>query len=416
MDIVRPAAPRRKLVRRGVIGGAILAVALTTLGLARLKPAAPEVDRNTLVLDTVKRGPLTREVRGTGVLTPEDVRWISTATDARVERVVVQPGAVVRADTVVVELSNDQQQQASSDAEWQLRAAQADYETMRAQLENERLDREAGFARLRAEAKQAALHADADAELERQGLAAHITREISRTSADETQNRMKIEETRLRVSAAAQESRLAAAKALVEQRRAFRDLQRERVDALRVRAGIDGVLQQVSVQAGQRVAAGTAIARIARPERLKAEIRIAETQAKDIAVGQRAMLDTRNGLAAAHVARIDPSVREGTVTIDLAIDGALPPGARPDLSVDATIELERIADTLSVARPSSAPENGTGALFKLSADGTTAIRTPVTFGRASASSIEIRRGLAPGDSVIVSDATALYQYDRIRIR
>jgi HlyD family secretion protein len=416
MDVVRPAASRKKLVRRSIIGGVVLAIALTTLGLAKLKPSAPEVDRNTLVIDSVKRGPMTREVRGTGVLTPEDIRWISTATDARVERVVVQPGAVVRADTVVVELSNDQQQQAANDAEWQLRAAQADDEPVRAQLAAGRLDREAGLARLRAEAKQAALHADADAELERQGLAAHITREISRTSAEETQSRMQIEEERLRVSAGAQDSRLAAAKALVEQRRALRDLQKERVAALSVRAGIDGVLQQVSVQAGQRVAAGTTIARIARPDRLKAEIRIAETQAKDIVVGQRAKLDTRNGLADAHVARIDPAVREGTVTIDLAIDGALPPGARPDLSVDATIELERIADTLAVARPSSAPENGTGAIFRLSPDGTTAVRTSVTFGRASASSIEIRRGLAPGDSVIVSDATALYQYDRIRIR
>ena len=413
LDIVRTLPTTTRWKRPAVAVAIVAALAATTLGLSRLRPAARSVDRATVVIETVRRGPLTREVRGSGVLVPEDIRWISTALDARVERIALRPGTSVKADTILMELSNDSQQQTARDAEFQLRAAIANYETVRAQLENERLDREASLARLRAEHEQARLRATADAQLEREGLVPHITAAMSKSTADELARRLAIEEERLRVSAGSQQSRLSAARTAIEQSRSLRDLHETQARALIVRAGIDGVLQQVNVQEGQRVAAGTAIARVARPDRLQAQIRIAETQAKDIAVGQRATVDTRNGVVAATVARIDPAVREGTVTVDLRIDAPLPAGARPDLSVDAVIELERIAETTFVSRPVIAQEGSAGQLYRLTgADGAERVR--VTYGRGSATAIEVR-GLAPGDRVIVSDTTAYDSSRRIAL-
>jgi HlyD family secretion protein len=416
MDIVRVQESRRINTRAVAIGAAILGVILVTVVLARLKPAARPVDRSALVIDTVRRGPMTREIRGSGVLTPELVRWITTSVDARVDRVVVQPGTAVTPETVLIELSDAQQQQTSRDAEWQLRAAEADYETTRAQLDSERLDREAAVAQLKSEYEQARLRAAADAELERQGLAAKITRQLSQTTAEELARRLTIEEERLRVSASSQRSQLASRRAQVEQRRAMLDLQQERTRSLVVRAGMTGVLQQVSVQAGQSVPAGTAIARVAQTDRLKAEVRVPETQAKDIAIGQPAKIDTRNGVVSGRVTRVDPAVTSGTVAVDVAIDGALPAGARPDLSIDATIELDRLADVIFVARPVNAQENASGVVFRVDKGGSSATRVPVQYGRASASTIEVRTGLAAGDEVIVSDTSALERHERIQIK
>ena len=416
MDIARLPQSKAK-TNRSIAGAAVAAlILLTTVGLARLRPAAPSLDKTGAVIDVVKRGPMLREVRGSGTLVPEDIRWIAATTEGRVERVLVQAGAEVKADTIIVELSDPAQQQSASDAGWQLRAAEAEFETTRAQLESERLDREAAVARLRAEHEQASLRAEADAELERQGLLAHITRRTSQSSAEELAKRLELEERRFRVTVAAEGSRLAAQRAQVEQRRAMLALQQERSRSLSVRAGIDGVLQQVSVQPGQRLAAGTNIARVARADRLKAQIRIAEVQAKDIQLGQAAAVDTRNGIAAARVARIDPAVSDGTVIVDLAPTAALPAGARPDLSVDGTIELERIADTLSIGRPVNAQEGRTATLFRVREGGAEAERVAVEYGRASASSIEIRRGLRAGDSVVISDTSAFEKYERIRLR
>lgn len=393
---------------------AVLAVILTTYAFARLKPAAPPADRNTLVIETVARGPLTRAVRGSGVLTPENVRWIAAATDGRVERVVAQPGTRVTADTVIIELSDPQEQQSALDAEWQLRAAEAAYAAAQAELESDRLDREAAAAQLRTEAQQARLRAKADAELANAGLAAPITRQLSESAAASLEQRVAFEEKRLGILKSSQRARLATLQAEVEQRRARVDLQRQRIASLQVRAGIDGVLQQVAVQAGQRVNPGTTLARVAQPDRLKAEIRVPETQAKDLVAGQRAQIDTRNGVVAARVARIDPAASNGTVLVDLAIDGALPAGARPDLSVDATIELEHLPNVLFVARPVRAQENASGSVFRV--DGDQAERVNVQFGRASASAIEIRSGLAPGDHVIVSDDSAYDKFNEIEIK
>lgn len=414
MDIVRTSASRklpRRLIYAALIVGAIV---LTSVAFARLEPAAPPADANTLVIETVERGPLTRAVRGSGVLVPENVRWIAAVTDGRVERVVVQPGTVVEADSVIVELSDPQLQQTARDAEWQLRAAEAAFQAAKAELESNRLDQQSATAQLRAEAQQARLRAKADAELAAAGLAASITKQLSESTANSLDERVRFEEQRLATLASSQRSRLAALQAEVEQRRAMFELQMERIDSLHVRAGIDGVLQAVSVQAGQRVTPGTTLARVAEPSRLKAEIRVAETQAKDLVTGQIAQIDTRNGVVAARVARIDPAASNGTVLVDLAIDGKLPAGARPDLTVDATIELEKLSDVLHVARPVRAQENAQGTVFKTS-DGK-AVRTKVQFGRASATDIEIRSGLFEGDRVIVSDDSSFDKYDTIKIK
>jgi len=416
MDIARQSPSRKKAARYAAAAIAALVVILTTVGLSRLKPAAPTVERSGAVIDVVKRGPMLREVRGAGTLVPEDVRWISATTDARVERVLVQAGSEVKADTVILELSDPQQQQSARDAEWQLRAAEAEYESTRAQLDNERLDRESAIARLQAEREQAALRAAADAELERQGLVAHITRRVSQTTADELARRVELEQTRLRVSKSGESARLAVQRAQVEQRRAMFELQQERTRSLQVRAGIDGVLQQVSVQAGQRLATGTNIARVARADKLKGQIRVAETQAKDVRIGQPASIDTRNGIVSARVSRIDPAVVEGTVVVDLAIDAPLPAGARPDLSIDGTIELERIPEALFVGRPVNAQEGRDATLFRLNGNGSTAERVKVAFGRLSATSIEIRGGLREGDQVLISDTSAYEKYPRIKLR
>lgn len=414
MDIARStkSTNRRRYLYAALV---VVGVVLASVAFARLEPAAPPVEGNTLVIESVTRGPLTRAVRGSGVLVPENVRWIAAATDGRVERVVAQPGTSVAADTVIIELSDPQAQQSARDAEWQVRAAESAYAAAQAELESERLDRQAATARLRSEAEQARLRAKADAELANAGLAASITRQLSESTANALDQRVKFEEQRLTILASSQRSRLAALQAEVEQRRAMRDLQQQRIESLQVRAGIDGVLQQVAVQAGQRVTPGTTLARVAQPDRLKAEIRVAETQAKDLTVGQVAQIDTRTGgVINGRVSRIDPAASNGTVLVDVSIDGALPAGARPDLSVDATIELERLPDVVHVARPVRAQENSSGTVFRV--EGSEAKRVKVQFGRASASAIEVRSGLQPGDRVIVSDDSAYDKYEKINIK
>jgi HlyD family secretion protein len=414
MDIARAPETKKKMRRMAIAGAIVVASIVTTVALARLKPAAPAVERATVVIAEVESGAFTRAVRGSGTLVPENSRWIAAVTDARVERIVVQPGTAVRADTVILELSDPQQQQSASDASWQLRAAEAAYQAAEAELESDRLDREARAAQLHAEYEQARLRAKADAELEKAGLAATITRQLSQSAADELAHRVAIEERHVKTMATSRTARLATLAAQVEQARALSGLRHQQTDALIVRAGIDGVLQQVGVQAGQRVTAGTNLARVAEPQHLKAEIRIAEVQAKDVAVGQAATIDTRIGVVKARVARVDPAVRDGSVMVDLTIDGPLPAGARPDLSVDATIELQRVGRALYVARPVSAQEMSSGSLFRVSGD--EAHRVRVEFGRASAETIEIRNGLRPGDQVIVSDTTSFERFDRLKLK
>lgn len=414
MDIVRTPEAKKKYRRYAGIGLIVVALIIATVAFARLEPAAPGVERATLVIDEVKSGPFTRAIRANGTLVPENIRWISAATDARVERIVVQPGTVVTADTVIIELSDPQQQQSASDATWQVRAAEAAYEAARAELESEKLDREATAARLRAEYEQARLRAQADADLEKAGLAASITRKLSQTASEDLARRVAIEERRVKTIESSQRARLATLQAQVEQARALSNLRNQQTASLQVRAGIDGVLQVVNVQAGQRVATGTNLARVAEPNRLKAEIRVAEVQAKDVTIGQAATIDTRNGIVKARVARVDPAVSNGTVVVDLTVVDPLPQGARPDLTIDATIELDRVPQTLFVARPVSVQEMASGTLFRVNGD--RAERVKVEFGRASAEAIEIRGGLKEGDQVIVSDTSNYERFDRLEIK
>jgi HlyD family secretion protein len=416
MDVVRTQPRTVFPARKVTIAVVTVLLAGITLAVTRLKPASMSVDRSNVVIEAVKRGPMTREVRGSGVLAPETTRLVTATTDARVERVIVQPGTVVSADTIILDLADAQQQQSARDAQWQLRAAEAQFETLRAQLESQRLDTESAVAQLKSEAEQARLRAEADAELERQGLAASITRKVSQSNANALAQRVAIEERRLRVSSQSRQSQLAAQRANVEQRRAMFELQGERSRSLNVRAGIDGVVQLIAVQVGQSVTAGATLARVAQTDRLKAELRVADTQAKDVAIGEKATIDTRNGIVNGHVSRIDPAVTNGTVVVDITLNDPLPPGARPDLAIDGTIELDRIADAIYVSRPVSAQENAAGTVYRVSRDHASAVRTIVQFGRASSNTIEIRRGLAAGDEVIVSDTSAFDTHERIALK
>jgi HlyD family secretion protein len=352
VDIARPDLLEKKRKRRIAWGAAAAAaVVLLTVGVSRLKPAAPTVERATVVIDTVKRGEMVREVRGLGTLVPEDIRWIPAVTEARVERLVLLPGTTVTADSVVLELSNPELETQALDAESQARAAEARYTELKVRLESQLLDQKAAAARVAAESRQARLRADADAELAKSGLIAGLTLKLSQSAADELEHREQIEQQRLAIAGEAIEAQLRVQQAEVEQRRAQARLRRSQVDALRVRAGLEGVLQVVPVEVGQRVTPGTNLARVARPDRLKAVIRVPETQARDVVPGQRAVVDTRNGVVEARVVRVDPAVQGGTVTVDLTLVGELPKGARPDLTVDGTIELERLENVLHVGRP-----------------------------------------------------------------
>jgi HlyD family secretion protein len=416
MDIARPASvARQKKIRRityGVAGG--VAVLLITLGLSRLKPAAPEVERSTVLLDTVKRGPLVVNVRGLGTLVPEEIRWIPAVTEGRVERIVLHPGTEVTPESVILELTNPEVEQLALDAESLLREAEAQYVETKVNLERGHLDQQATAARIQSEYHQAKLRAETDAQLAKQGLIADLTLQLSKLAADELAQRNAIEKERLTKNAEAVQAQLSVQRARVEQRRTMARLRREQVRQLQVRSGLAGVLQQVPVEVGQRVTPGTNLARVAQPDHLKAVIRVAETQIRDVQLGQPASIDTRNGIVEGKVSRIDPAAQNGTVTVDVALTGKLPRGARPDLTVDGTIETARLADVLYVSRPAQGQPDTLITLFKVQEDGG-AVRTRVRLGRASVNTIEIVEGLVVGDQVVLSDTSQWDAFDRIRL-
>jgi HlyD family secretion protein len=418
MDIQRPASvARNKKIRRIVIGVvALAAVALITVALSKLKPAAPQVDRGTAYLDTVKRGPMIRQVRGLGTLVPEDIRWIPAATDGRVERIVVYPGTQVGPDTVILELSNPTATQTLLEAEQQLKAAEAQYANLQVQVANDLLAQEAAASAVRAEARQAKLQAEADAELAKEGLVSSLTTKMSQVRADNLESRELIEQKRLNSMRESAQSRLAVQQADVNRLRALVGLRQSQVSQLRVRAGITGMLQQVPVEVGQQVGPGTNLARVADQGRLKAQLKIAETQAKDIMIGQVAAVDTRNGIIPGRVSRIDPAVQAGTVTVDVSLEGELPRGARPDLSVDGTIELERLENILYVSRPTYGQEQSVIQLFRMDEDGVTFTRTKVAIGKTSVNTVEVKSGLKEGDQVILSDMSQYDAFDRVRLK
>jgi len=419
MDIQRPDSVKKAKKRKQIILAtvAILVVAGVSVGLSQLRPAAPNVERATVWVDTVKRGPMVRQVRGLGTLVPVDEarRWVPASTRGRVERIVLRPGVQVTPDTVVLELSDPQVQQAATDAEQQLRAAEADFNSLKAQLDAEQLNQRAQAAIVRADHDIAQNDRKMNEALAKEGLVSQQILSQAVTRAESLTVRNRIEADRLKVTEASAAARLASAQATIDQRRATYALRRQEVEQLRVRAGMTGVLEQVTVQVGEQVQPGANLVRVADPTRLKAELRIAETQARDLTIGQIASVDTRQGFIPGKVIRIDPSAQNGTVTVDVALEGELPRGARPDLSVDGTIELERLENVLFVGRPAFGQEQSTVGLFKLNAEGE-ATRAQVQLGRSSVNTIEVLGGLAEGDQVVLSDMSAWDQFERIRLR
>jgi len=417
MDIQRPSNARAKKIRRIAYGTvATILIAGLTFGLSRLRPAAPTVDRATIWSDEVKRGPMLREVRGLGTLVPEEIRWIPAQTDSRVDRIMIRPGAVVKPETIILELSDPQLQREALDAEYQLKAAEADHTNLKVQVNSELMNQKAAAAAVRSEYEQAKIQHEVDGKLFQQGIGSDVTAKLSKVKEEQLAIRAQLEDERTQIAIESSKARLEAQQARVEQQKALYQFRRSQVQALHVRAGINGVLQLVPVEVGQRVTPGGNLARVADPKKLKAEIKIAETQAKDVAIGQKATIDTRNGVVKGHVSRIDPSVQNGTVTVDVAIEDALPQGARPDLSVDGTIELENLKDVLYVGRPVHGQSDSTIGLFKLVDDGSEAVRVSVKLGRSSVNAIEILQGLKAGDKVILSDMSAWDAFDRIRLR
>ncbi|HLU24739.1 MAG TPA: HlyD family efflux transporter periplasmic adaptor subunit [Longimicrobiales bacterium] len=414
MDI--PREPKKKRGRYVIIALGIGAVALTTLALSRLKPAAPSVDRAAIWVDTVRMGEMVRQVRGPGTLVPEEIRWISAIAPGRVEKKLVQPGSPVEDTTVLLILSNPDVQLQALEAERQLTQSEAELVNLRATLETQRLNQEAAVASVRAQYNEAMRQVEASQKLAERGLIAEMELSRAKDTAEELAKRLEVELQRLEILSQQVEAQLAVQQAQVERNRAIVAFQREQIASMTVRAGAPGVLQELPLEVGQWANSGAVLARVVQPGRLKAVLRIPETQAKDVVLGQKAYIDTRNGIIPGRVIRIDPAVQTGTVGVDVALEGELPPGARPDLSVDGTIEIERLDNVLHVGRPAYGQPNSRIGLFRLVDGGRAAERVYVTLGRASVNTIEIVDGLQPGDVVILSDMSQWDAFDRVRLR
>ncbi len=418
VDIARPSNLRRKRVRQGVYAGVLLvAVVLVSYGLSRLRPAAPTVDAATLWPDTVKRGPMVRQVQGLGTLVPEDIRWISATTTGRVERILLHPGTPVKADSVILELSNPQLEQELQDAELRLQSAEAQLVNLKVQMKNDLLAQRAATAGVEADFNRAQMEMQMKEALAKDQLVSALDLKQSQINTQQLELRTQIAKEQLASRAESSQAQLAVQQSTVDQAGALLQLKRRQRAELKVRAGVAGMLQAipVEIEIGKQVGPGTDLARVANPSRLKAQIKIAETQAKDIQTGQRAEIDTRNGIVQGRVSRIDPSVQNGTRTVDISLDGELPKGAVPDLSVDGRIELERLNDVLYMGRPAFGQEQSTVGIFKVDADGT-ATRVTVKLGRNSVSSVEVVSGLSVGDKVILSDMSAWDAFDRIKLK
>ena len=418
MDIARPEFKKQKRRKQAVIG--IIAVLIATaafVGVSRLKPAAPSVERSTVWTDTVKRGPMLRQVRGLGTLvpSPEDVRQIPAETEATVMRIRVLPGTQVTADTVLLEMSNPETEQAAADADLQLKAAEAELKSLKVKLDSDLMTQKAGAATVSADYSQAQLQAETDKELYNLGVISGLTYKASSGKANELNTRNNIENERLQINQQAIRSQLAVQEAKVDEMRALADLKKKQLNDLKVRAGISGVLVDLPLQVGQHVQPGTMLAKVVQPEHLMASLKIPETQARDVQINEPATIDTHNGVVSGTVMRVDPAVQNGTVTVDVRITGELPKGARPDLSVDGTIDLEKLDNVLYVGRPAFGQENSTISLFRLDSQGQDAMRVPVKVGRASVNAIQILEGLHEGDTVILSDMSRWDNAERIRL-
>ncbi len=427
MDVQRQGVKKRKVIRRTIFGVVLVgALAGAAYGVKQLKPALPSVDAGTVWPDTVKRGPMLRQVHGLGSLVPEEVVWISSVTDGRVEKIYIQPGTLVKPDTVIMQLSNPTLTQGMVAAEFDLKQAEANLQDLNVTLQSTTFDKQAVAAQVASDLSDARLAADRDAQLSKLGLIPELDVKLSQSKAKQLEFRNQLEEKRLGIIHQSVEAQLAAQKVKIDQLKAAYALKQQQVEQLRVRAGVAGTLQQLGsasaagangppLESGQNVTAGAILAKVAQQNRLKAQVKITETEAKDIAIGQPASIDTRNGIIPGKVIRIDPSAVNGTVLVDVALQGALPDGARPDLSVDGTIDIERLNDVMYVGRPTVGQPNSTVTMFRYDPDGKTATRTTVKLGRASVGSIEVLSGLKVGDKVILSDMSQQDSHDRIRL-
>ena len=417
MDIARPSNARQKRTRQAVIAvTAIAVVGLVTVGLGRLRPAAPTVEAATLWPDTVKRGPMVRQVRGLGTLVPEDIRWIPARTNGRVEVIALRPGARVTATDIILELSNPELDQEVQDAELKVQAADAALANLRVQVQNDLLQQRAAAASIDADYSKAKMTAEMNQALSTKRLVSELVLRQSLLDAEQLEVRRTIAQEQLASRAESGRAQLAVQQSTLDQARALLALKLRQKSELKVRAGLDGILQLVPVDVGQQMAPGANLARVANPARLKAEIKIAETQAKDVQLGQRAEVDTRNGIVAGRVIRIDPSVQNGTRTVDVSLEGDLPKGAVPDLSVDGVIELERLDDVVFMGRPAFGQDDTTVGIFKVDPVSNEASRVQVQLGRSSVNSIEVKSGLQPGDKVILSDMSAWDSFDRVQLK
>jgi HlyD family secretion protein len=416
MDVPRKGIAEKKRKRRIlIIAGSAIGLILATFALSRLKPAAPSVDRSSVWIDTVKRGPMVRQVRGLGTLVPEEFRWLPATTEASVEKILIWPGTKVEAGDVILELTSPELEQSAQEAVSKAKAAEADLASEKATLQRELLDQESKTAVAHSAYEQAKMERQTNDQLAKNGLVADLVYKTSKIKEEECQKTDDIEGKRLAFSRDSIEPQLASKQQAVDQANQFAKLKLDQVEGLHVKAGMSGVLQALPVQVGQRLKPGDNLARVADPSKLKAQVKIAETQAKDIQPGQQAVIDTRNGVVKGHVKRVDPAVEQGTVTVDVAFDEELPKGARPDLSVDGTIELERLDNVVFVGRPAFGQENNTVGMFKLVPGSSEAVRTPVKLGKSSVNTIEIVSGLNPGDQVILSDTSAWDSHERIRL-
>lgn len=419
MDIARPEFKERKR-RRQIATAAVVVVVVAALTVVvyRLRPAAPTVERGTVWTDSVKRGSMLRQVRGIGSLVPsqESVLQIPAETEATIIRILMLPGSLVKADSILVEMSDPQVEQAAVDAHLQWKAAEAEYQSQRMKLESDLMNQKAGAATVKADYNTTQLQSQTDKALYDLGVISGLAYKASKSKADELTIRNGLEDQRLDSTQKAIDAQLAQLQAKVDQMRVLAELKQKQLDALKVRAKIEGVLVELPLHVGQHVTPGTMLAKVVQPNHLMAELKVAETQARDVQIGEPASVDTHNGVIAGSVMRVDPGVQNGTVTVDVKLVGDLPKGARPDLSVDGTIDLERLDNVLYVGRPAFGQENSTISLFKLDGDGRDATRVPVKVGRASVNSIQVIEGLHEGDTVVLSDMSRWDNTDRIRLQ